>query len=83
MACAHTGRIGDEMTYPASIDNFTAKVDDVDDVMAQDVNEMQTAIKAIASREAPGRPVAREVALANRPNQVTDLIGRMELSSLP
>src|SRR4030067_2536637 len=47
MACAHTGRIGDEMTYPASIDNFTAKVDDVDDVMAQDVNEMQTAIKAI------------------------------------
>src|SRR4030065_2005285 len=47
MACAHTGRSGDEMSYPASIDNFTAKVDDVDDVMAQDVNEMQTAIKAI------------------------------------
>lgn len=35
------------MAYPASIDDFTAKTDDVDDVMAADVNELQTAIEAI------------------------------------
>lgn len=35
------------MAYPNSLDNFTAKVDDVDDVMAQDVNELQTAVEAI------------------------------------
>lgn len=35
------------MTYPSTLDNFTAKVDDVDDVMAQDVNELQTAVEAI------------------------------------
>lgn len=35
------------MAYPASIDEFTPKTDDVDDVMAADVNELQTAIEAI------------------------------------
>lgn len=35
------------MAYPATIDNFTAKVDNVNDVMALDVNELQTAIEAI------------------------------------
>jgi hypothetical protein len=35
------------MAYPASIDDFTAKVDDVDDVMAADINELQTAAEAI------------------------------------
>lgn len=35
------------MSYPASIDILTPKVDDVDDVMAQDINELQTAVEAI------------------------------------
>lgn len=35
------------MSYPASLDDFTAKVNNVDDVMAVDVNELQTAIEAI------------------------------------
>ncbi len=35
------------MTYPSTLDNFTAKTDDVDYVMAQDVNELQTAVEAI------------------------------------
>lgn len=35
------------MSYPASLDDFTPRVDDVDDVMAADVNELQTAIEAI------------------------------------
>jgi hypothetical protein len=35
------------MAYPGSLDNFTPKVDSVDDVMAADVNELQTAIEAI------------------------------------
>lgn len=35
------------MTYPSTIDSFLAKVDDVDDVMAQDINELQTAVEAI------------------------------------
>src|SRR5512139_45282 len=35
------------MSYPSSLDNFTAKTDNVDDVMAQDVNELQTAIEAV------------------------------------
>jgi len=34
------------MAYPASLDSFTAKTDSVDDVMAADVNELQTAIVA-------------------------------------
>ena len=35
------------MAYPGSLDDFTPKVDSVDDVMAADVNELQTAIEAI------------------------------------
>lgn len=35
------------MAYPASIDNFTHKVDGVDSVMAVDVNELQDAIENI------------------------------------
>src|SRR4030042_188506 len=35
------------MAYPGSLDSFTANVDDVDDVLAADVNELQTAIVAI------------------------------------
>lgn len=34
------------MAYPASLDSFTAKTDDVDDVMAADINELQVAIVA-------------------------------------
>ena len=35
------------MAYPSSIDVLTPKTDDVDDVMAQDINELQTAVEAI------------------------------------
>jgi hypothetical protein len=35
------------MAYPASLDSFTPKTDNVDDVMAADVNELQTAITAL------------------------------------
>jgi len=35
------------MAYPGSLDSFTANTDDVDDVLAADVNELQTAIVAI------------------------------------
>ena len=35
------------MAYPASLDSFTANTDGVDDVVAADVNELQTAIVAI------------------------------------
>lgn len=33
--------------YPTSLDSYTAKTDNVDDVMAVDVNELQSAIVAI------------------------------------
>src|SRR5690348_10900585 len=33
--------------YPTGIDSFTTKVDNVDDVMASDVNNLQTSIVAI------------------------------------
>ena len=35
------------MAYPASLDSFTANTDGVDEVIAADVNELQTAIVAI------------------------------------
>lgn len=35
------------MAYPTSIDSFTANTDGVDDVIAADVNELQTAIAAV------------------------------------
>ena len=35
------------MSFPSDIDSFTPNVDDVDDVIAEDVNELQTAIEAI------------------------------------
>lgn len=35
------------MSYPASLDNFTPKTDSVDNVVANDVNELQTAVEAI------------------------------------
>lgn len=35
------------MAYPGTLDNFTPKVDNVDSIMAADINELQTAIEAI------------------------------------
>lgn len=35
------------MAYPASIDSFTTKVDNVDDVLASHINDVQTAVVAI------------------------------------
>ena len=35
------------MAYPASLDSFTTNTDDVDDVLAADMNSVQTAIEAI------------------------------------
>ena len=36
--------------YPEILDNFTPKVDDTNDVMAVDVNELQTAISALETK---------------------------------
>lgn len=36
--------------YPEILDNFTPKVDDADDVMATDVNDLQTAIVALQTK---------------------------------
>jgi len=38
------------MAYPTTLDDFTPHVDGVDDVMAADVNELQTAIEAIQAK---------------------------------
>jgi hypothetical protein len=38
------------MAYPITLDNFTPKVDNTDDVMAADVNELQTAIEALETK---------------------------------
>lgn len=38
------------MAYPTSLDNFTPKVDNTDDVVALDVNELQTAIEALEAK---------------------------------
>lgn len=34
-------------SYPGAVDSFTTKVDDVDDVMAADVNELQDGLEAV------------------------------------
>ena len=38
------------MSFPATIDDFTPKVDNTDDVMAADVNELQTAIESLEAK---------------------------------
>ena len=38
------------MAYPITLDDFTPKVDNTDDVMAVDVNELQTAIEALEAK---------------------------------
>lgn len=38
------------MAYPITLDSFTPKVDNTDDVMATDVNELQTAIEALEAK---------------------------------
>lgn len=38
------------MAYPTDLDNFTPKVDNVDDVNAVDVNELQTAIESLETK---------------------------------
>ena len=37
-------------TFPTTLDDFTPHIDGVDDVMAADVNELQTAIEAIEAK---------------------------------
>jgi hypothetical protein len=41
--------------YPTSLDSYTAKTDGVDDVMAVDVNELQSAIVAIETKLGTGQ----------------------------
>jgi hypothetical protein len=41
--------------YPTSLDSYTAKTDNVDDVMAVDVNELQSAIVAIETKLGTGQ----------------------------
>lgn len=38
------------MAFPSTLDNFTEVVDNVDDVMAADINELQAAIEAIEAK---------------------------------
>ena len=38
------------MAYPTDLDDFTPKVDNTDDVMANDVNELQTAIESLEAQ---------------------------------
>jgi hypothetical protein len=38
------------MAFPTDLDNFTEKTDNVDDVMAEDVNELQGAIEALEAK---------------------------------
>ena len=66
--------------FPGSLDSYTAKVDNVDDVMAVDVNELQEAIVAIET-ELGINPAGSAVNLLTRLAFIMNLAGPLQFAS--
>jgi hypothetical protein len=64
------------MSYPATIDTFTTKVDTTDDVLAADINAPQTAITAIET-ELGINPAGSQTDLATRLIKSIDAAGNL------
>ena len=65
--------------YPGATDSFTPKTDDVDDVLAQDVNELQTGIVAIET-ELGTDPAGSVADVKTRLAESLDDAGKLRLS---
>ena len=58
--------------YPTSLDSYTTKTDGVDDVMAVDVNELQSAIAAIEAKLGIGALTAGRLPFVSAAGGITD-----------
>lgn len=67
-------------TYPGTLDSFVAKTDGVDDVMANDVNELQAAIVAVET-ELGTDPAASAADVKTRLAHIMDANGFLEFDS--
>jgi hypothetical protein len=56
--------------YPGSLDSYTTKTDNVDNVMAVDVNELQSAIVAIETKLGIGTPLSVPVTIRSTGSSV-------------
>jgi hypothetical protein len=67
-------------TYPGTLDGFTGKTDSVDDVLAADINELQSAISAIET-ELGVDPAGGVTDVATRLSRSLDAAGMLNFLS--